>query len=253
MSHIKSLVSIITPAYNSEKFILDTINSVRSQTYKNWELIIIDDKSQDRTEEIVGKITKIDKRIKLLTNSINEGAAVSRNRGLEEAKGQFISFLDSDDIWLDNKLDTQISFMRKHNYPISFTSYMLVNENGEFMNKVIKSVPSIGYKGLLKNTIIGMSTSMINRNIVDENFSFINIRSRQDYYLWLSLLKRGHIAYGIDEVTVKYRVRSNSISSNKIKGAKKVWDIYYKIEKLGMLKSSYYFVFYVFNAFKKRL
>lgn len=248
---IMNLISIITPLYNSEKFIDETIKSVLNQTYENWEMIIVNDFSNDKSEEIVTNHIIIDSRIKLISLKHNLGAAVARNLALKQAKGRFIAFLDSDDKWEPNKLELQLLFMIKNNLPISFTSYNLIDETGAKSNKIINSLPSIDYGQYLKNTIIGMSTSMIDTNLVNE-FQFKNIRTRQDTFLWITLLKRGHKAFGIDAVLASYRVRKDSISANKIKAALRVWYLYYKLEKLGLLKSIYYFFFYLYNALKKR-
>lgn len=245
------LVSIITPSYNSSLFIGETIKSVLNQTYENWEMIIVDDCSTDNSVEIINEYVKQDKRIKLFVNSLNSGAAVSRNRALEYTTGRFIAFLDGDDIWRPKKIQEQVNFMITNEAPISFTAYSLVDEKGESIDKIVNTVREIDYKGYLKNTIIGMSTSMIDTNFV-KPFKFKNIRTRQDTYLWISLLKRGHKAYGMDKVLANYRVRKDSISANKIKAAKRVWYLYYNLEKLGFLRSVYYFSFYIFNAIKKR-
>lgn len=246
------LVSIITPVYNSDKFISETIQSILNQSYTNFELIVIDDYSKDNTVEIVKTFSEKDSRVKLIQLELNSGAAGARNIGLENSKGRFIAFCDCDDIWFENKLEYQIHFMLEKSIPISFTSYQLINEKGESMNKVINAIDKITYLEYLKNTIIGMSTSIIDTSLVKE-IRFENIRTRQDTMLWITLLKRGYVAYGIKEVLVKYTVRSNSISANKFKAASKVWDLYYNMEKMGLFKSSYYFLFYAFNAIKKRL
>ncbi len=251
MKNKEVLVSVITPLYNGEQFIESTIESVVNQTYDNWEMIIVDDVSTDNSVEIVEEIAKNDTRIKLYKSEVNGGAAVARNKALQHAKGRMIAFLDSDDIWLPSKLEIQVKFMLENNYPISFTSYEVMNEKLESTGTTIKSVESIDYYGYLKNTIIGMSTSIIDKKIVGD-FEFFNIRTRQDTYLWLTLLKRGFKAYGIGNILAYYRVHSNSISSNKVKAAKRVWYMYYKMEKLGFFRSSYYFGHYAFNAVKKR-
>lgn len=247
----EDLISIITPSYNSSCFISNTINSVINQTYQNWEMIIIDDCSKDNSVELIREYVNQDSRIKLLQNHENRGAAETRNKGLKVAKGRFIAFLDSDDIWYMDKLQIQHSIMKKNNYPITFTSYDVVDEKGNKIRQ-INSLHSISYKDYLKNTIIGMSTSMINKNIVGE-FSFYNIKTRQDTYLWITLLKKGFLAYGIDEVLATYTVRKESISANKLKAARRVWFIYYDLEKLGFFRSFYYFANYIFNATKKRI
>ena len=243
------LVSIITPCFNSELFIEDTIKSIINQTYKNWELILIDDFSNDNTIKIIEKFN--DHRIKCFYNKKNIGPAYSRNLGLKESNGRFLSFCDSDDIWEKNKLQIQVKFMIDNDIPISYTSYSIIDLEGNELNKIIKSKKEINYYGYLKSTIIGMSTSMIDTNKVT-NISFIDLRTRQDTYLWISLLKRGHKAYGIDDVLVKYRMHNNSISSNKYLAAKRVWYLYYNLEKLGIYRSIYYFIFYAINSFKKK-
>ncbi|KUF42862.1 glycosyl transferase [Myroides marinus] len=247
-----ALVSIIMPCYNSADFISDSIKSIQAQTFLDWELIITDDCSSDNSFVLVNEIANKDSRIKVCKLERNSGAAVARNKSLSEAKGRFIAFLDSDDLWLPSKLEKQLQFMIDNNYPISFTSYEVLDENLESTNSIISSVKEIDYSGYLKNTIIGMSTSMIDRDKVG-SFEFFNIRTRQDTYLWITLLKRGFKAYGIQEILAQYRVRSNSISANKWKAAKRVWYLYYDLEKLGLFKASYYFSCYMFNAIKKRL
>jgi teichuronic acid biosynthesis glycosyltransferase TuaG len=247
-----NLVTVITPSYNSEQFIIDTIKSVRGQTLENWQMIIVDDCSMDKTVAFATNYANIDPRIKIISLDSNMGAAYARNEALKQAKSRFIAFLDSDDQWEPNKLQVQIDFMKSQKIPISFTSYYLIDETGDKLNGVINSVTSIDYKGYLKNTIIGMSTSMIDTSLVDE-FRFENIRTRQDTFLWITLLKRGHMAYGINSVLASYRVRKDSISSNKIKAVMRVWYLYYSLERLGLFKSLYYFIWYIYNALKKRV
>lgn len=251
-NYIDDLVSIIMPAYNSGNFIADSIKSILTQTYPHWELLITDDCSTDNTVEVIKEFSNNDDRIKLFVLEENAGAAMARNNSLEHARGRFIAFLDSDDMWLPEKLRKQVAFMKDNNYPISFTSYEVLDEYKNPTNTIINSVNKIDYKDYLKNTIIGMSTSMIDSSIVGE-FRLINLRANQDACLWASLLRKGFIAYGISEILAQYRVRSGSISSNKFKAAKNVWYMYYNVEQLGLMKSAYYFSFYVFNAIKKRL
>lgn len=248
----KALVTIITACYNSGQFISETIKSVINQTYQNWELIIIDDCSNDNSIEKIQKFIDSDVRIKLFINKKNMGAAVSRNLGLEKSFGKFICFIDSDDLWRPLKLETQLSFMLNNNFAISFTSYNLIDENGNSLDKVINSIKEINYEGYLKNTIIGMSTSMIDTEKTGV-FEFVNIRTRQDTYLWITLLKRGLSAHGLNMTLASYRVRNDSISANKLNAAKRVWFLYYNLENLGLLKSIYYFSFYIVNAIKKRI
>ena len=151
---MKEMVSIITPLYNSEEFIKDTVDSVLSQTYTNWEMIIVDDASTDKSVAIIQELIDGDDRVKLLRLSKNVGAAQARNRALELCSGRFIAFLDSDDIWYPEKLEKQLGFMLAKNIPISYTSYELINEFGHMMGRTVKSVPVLTQIDYLKNTII---------------------------------------------------------------------------------------------------
>jgi teichuronic acid biosynthesis glycosyltransferase TuaG len=246
------LVSVITPTYNAERHILETIRSVQSQTYLNWEMLIVDDCSRDNTITIITEQAEKDERIKLVRLSENSGAAVARNTALKKAKGKYVAFLDSDDLWFPEKLTTQVSYMQEKNIAFSYTSYQIINEDGLDANKVVKVPPSINYSGLLKNTIIGCLTVMLDT----EKLGIVqmpNIRTRQDTALWLSILKKGIIAYGISEPLSKYRKVNGSISSNKLKMAKQNWKMYREIESLSIARSSWCFVNYAFNAFKKSI
>ena len=246
------LVSIVTPVYNSEKFISETIDSIQNQTYKRWELILVDDCSSDNSYDIISEYIKNDKRIRYIKLEKNSGAAVSRNTGIKNAKGRFIAFLDSDDIWLPEKLEKQVKYMLDKKIGFTFTSYRYMKEDGTKTNKVAKAPYKIDYNGLLKNTIIGCSTVVLDRKIVG-NFLMPLVRKGQDTATWLMILRNQKYAYGIEEILVDYRLVGNSLSSNKIKALKRTWNIYRSVEKINVFKSTYVFCFYVFNAIKKRL
>lgn len=246
------LVSIITPVYNAERFLSDTIKSVQNQTYKNWEMLLVDDCSKDNSAQIIKEFQKYDNRIKYIKLEKNSGASVSRNTGIKNAKGRFIAFVDSDDIWKPEKLEIQIKYMLKENLGFTFTSYRYMKENGELTNKIAKAPSKINYNGLLKNTIIGCSTVVIDREIVDY-FEMPLVRRGQDTATWLQILRKEKYAYGIEQDLVNYRLVGESLSSNKIIALKRTWNTYRNVEKLGLLKSSYVFCFYVFNAIKKRI
>lgn len=237
------LISVITPAYNAAEFINETIESVHAQTYSNWEMIIVDDRSSDRTVEYVQAYAKQDERIKLIELEENSGSAIARNTAMEKARGRYIAFLDSDDLWFPEKLEIQLRFMQEKAIGFSFTKYVRMEEDGTLKSNVSKAPESVGYKDLMKHCVIGCLTVMIDRDKVGY-LKMVNIRTRQDYAYWLSITKKGFRAYGLPEVLSKYRTVENSISSNKIKAAKRQWYVYRQIENQNLLKSLWYFCHY---------
>lgn len=249
---MNSLVSIIVPSYNSARFISHTIESVLSQTYKNWEMIIVDDCSSDKSAEFIESIINNENRIRLIKLNENVGAAEARNKALEVARGKYIAFLDSDDIWMSNKLKKQIQFMQDNNYVFTFSGYTPISEDGMKEYPMIKVPNVIDYIGYCKNTIIGCLTVIIDKEKVGD-FKMPNLRSSHDMALWLLIMKRGFNAYGLNENLAKYRIVSTSNTSKKYKAAKEVWDVYRKVEKLSFVKSTYYFIYYAVNAVQKRI
>ena len=248
----KYLVSIITPCYNGERFISHCIKSVLAQTYKNWEMIIVDDNSQDNSKKIINSLTENDSRISSIYLENNVGAAEARNIAITRAKGRFIAFLDSDDLWHREKLEIQIAFMLNRSIGFSYTSYEIINYDGMKTKKIITAPNKIGYNSYLKNTIIGCLTVVLDKSIVGD-FKMPNIRSSHDMALWLSILKRGIYAYGIKKKLSYYRIVETSNTSNKIKAAIDVWKVYRNVEKLSFIYSLICFFSYTFNAIKKRL
>lgn len=249
---IENLVSVITPVYNSEKYIEKTILSVLNQTYKKFEIILVDDCSIDNSKELISRIQKDDERVKYVKLDKNSGAAVARNKGLETAKGQYIAFIDSDDVWKKDKLSQQLGFMKNKGVGFTYTAYETLMEDGTIQNKHIHVPERINYSSLLKNTAIACSTVIIDKK-VSGDFYMPLVRKGQDTATWLKLLKKIDYAYGYDEVLSSYRKVAGSISSNKIEALKRTWNTYYNIEKLPFFKAVYYFSFYTFNAIKKRL
>lgn len=245
------LISIITPVYNCKDYIFTTINSVINQDYENWEYIIVDDCSTDGTLSAIRNMYN-DPRIKIIESSKNGGAGLARNLALEKAKGRYIAFLDSDDIWNKDKLIKQISFMKKHNYPIVHTSYSFINEQGDSIPGRVNVSNVVNLNSYMRNTEIGLSTSLIDKNIVGEIF-FDLMRTRQDTNLWLILLSKGFNSYGLDENLVLYRVRSGQISGNKLLIAYKTFKLYISFSAIPIHHRIINFVFYAFNGFFKRL
>lgn len=247
---MNNLVSIITPCYNSSQFIGECIDSVLSQTYDNWELLIVDDSSSDNSCEMIRKYD--DNRISLIELEKNGGAAEARNIALKKAKGKYIAFLDSDDIWLSTKLEDQIYFMQQKNIAFSFSNYQPISEDGGKLFPVIKAPNIMTYSSYLKNTIIGCLTVVIDKDKTGD-LDMPNIRSSHDMALWLLIMKRGFKAYGLDKNLAKYRIVSTSNTSSKFKAAMDVWKVYRTIEKLSFIYSAWCFINYTFNAIKKRI
>lgn len=242
----KTLVSIITPSYNSSEFISNTINSVLSQTFQNWELIIIDDCSQDNSIQVITKWCETDNRIQLIQLTENSGAAVARNKGIEVAGGRYIAFLDSDDIWLPNKLEKQLKFMQDNQYSFTFTAYNKVDSKGRSLGEL--GVPQrIKYEDLLKKCEIGCLTAMYDTKKLGKVYMPL-IRKRQDLGLWLKLLKQTEYAFGLNQVLASYTVRNDSISSDKRKAAIYTWKLYREVEALPLYKAAYYFSHYAVNG-----
>ena len=242
-------VSIIIPVYNAEKFIGKTIESVLNQTYKNWEILIFNDKSKDNSLKIIKKYSEKDKKIKFVDSKENVGVVAARNKLIEIATGEFIAFLDADDYWKQNKLEKQIKFMLKNNALISCTEYTRVTEDEKEINDIIiKEI--ITYEDMLKNNYLGCLTVIYNANKLGKRY-FKEREKNEDYVLWLEIVKETKIIFGLKENLAFYRVLNNSRSSNKIKAAKDRWNVYRKIERLSLFKSIYYFLQYVIRALKK--
>ena len=243
--------SIIMPAFNARKFIKESIESVIHQTYSHWELIVIDDNSIDDTFSIASDFAKVDSRIKVFHNDTNMGVSHSRNRGIKQAQGNFLAFLDSDDIWYPNKLAVQQQLIQSHpGRPIYFSSYEVINDHSLSTSKSFLAPSEVSYSDLLKSNSIGCLTSIINREIVNEpSFSEIG---HEDYQLWLSILRNGASAISTADVLAGYRVHAGGLSYNKVKAAHWRWLIYYKYEKLGFLRSAAFFIIYFYTSLKKQ-
>ncbi|KON86548.1 glycosyl transferase [Sporosarcina globispora] len=248
---VQDLISIITPSFNSSKYISSAIQSVKAQTFQNWEMIIIDDCSSDETLEKVKSEMKHESRIKVIQLQKNMGPAYARNIGITAAKGNYISFLDSDDIWLPQKLEKQLMFMKKKHIAFSYTNYRIMNGNGDISTEVINIPPKTTYNNLLKNTAIGTLTVMLDIKEVGDVQMPLYRDCSEDFGLWLSILSKGIHAYGLNEELALYRKCENSLSSNKLKSAQKTWNTYRKVEKINFLSALWYFVHYSLNALKK--
>ncbi len=232
------MVSIITPFYNAEKYLAESIQSVLIQTYTQWELLLIDDCSTDKSASIALKFTKADSRIKLFTLGKNSGTGIARNIGIEQAKGNKIAYLDADDRWKPHKLSTQLEFMEKSQIRICYSSYTLIHESGRMLGKDVKALPMINFKKLLRANYIGNLTAIYDVEKLGKTYAPI-IRKRQDWALWLDLVKKVGSAYGISESLAFYRVREDSISSNKWTMLRYNFAVYHTHLKYSFLKSTF--------------
>lgn len=241
----EELVSIITPTYNCAKFIARTIDSVLAQTYKNWEMIIVDDCSQDNTKEIVEEYMKNEPRIQYHLLDENSGAAVARTTAMKLANGYYMAFLDSDDIWMSDKLERQIMWMKKNNYAFSCTAYEQIDEDDNSLKRVIKSVKRTNYNRLLLDCPVGNSSVVYDVEKMGK-FEVPNIRKRNDDALWLQMLKKEKYIWGMPDILMQYRVRQNSVSSNKLSLIKYHWQLYREIEHLSITRSVYHITVWCF-------
>ncbi len=245
------VVSIITPSYKSKKYIGSTIESVLNQTFSDFEMLIVDDCSPDGSADFIETILP-DERFKLVRLEKNVGAAEARNHALRNAKGRYIAFLDSDDMWKKNKLEVQVAFMQANNCAFSYTDYEVCSDNGTEIYGSIKVPKTLTYNQYLGNTIIGCLTVMLDSEKLP-SIQMPNLRSSHDMALWADLLKTIDKAEGINDTLASYRLVDTSNTANKWKASKEVWAVYRNHLNLSIIKSSYYFIQYVFNALKKRM
>lgn len=239
-------VSIITPLYNCSEYLEQAIQSVISQTYQDWEMIMVDDCSTDKSIKIAQRYAAEDSRIMVLQLEKNSGAAVARNTAIEAAAGRFIAFLDSDDKWLPHKLETQIQFMQDNDVAFSYAAYEKINEKGEVFG--LMGVPEkVNYKQLLKTCVIGCLTAVYDVNKLGKIYMPTSTK-REDFAAWLNILKQIDFAYGLTEPLAQYRVYANQTSSKKASMAKENWRLYRNLEKLNLFQASYCFVHYAVNG-----
>ena len=249
------LVSVVMPAYNASSYIEEAIRSVVDQTYPNGELIVVDDGSTDGTLDIAMRLAGEDGRIRVIPLSGNGGAACARNHALARCSGGAIAYLDADDVWLPEKLERQVAFMREVSCPMSFTSYETIDAQGNHRNYV--HVPAaLDYEGYLKNTVTCGHTAVFDLDQVD--IEWLKVAGRpfdfpDDLCAWLSVLKRGGVARGLDEVLAKNRKHGASRSADKRRAVRRTWNQYRRIEGMGFAKSAYCLFWQLFHAVKKRM
>ena len=249
---IDNLVSVITPVYNAERFIKTSVESVMNQTYQNIEIILVDDCSKDSSAKIIKELCKKYPNIVYHLQETNMGAGVARNKALELAKGRYVAFLDSDDMWKPDKIAKQLEVMQQTGDPLCYTAIEMIDENGKIIKEKRKVKEICDYNYLLHNTVIPTSGLVVDRQQCGD-FRMHLRRGGQDYATWLKLMRNGAVARGIDEALVQYRIVSGSLSSNKIKSIQQVWEIQTQDEKISKIPAAFHVLCFTINALKKYL
>ena len=248
-------ISIVVPVYNAEKYIENTIEMVRRQTYREWELILVEDCSSDNSrivmEQIINKLQ--DERIRGIYKTQNEGAAKARNTGIEAATGCYLAFLDADDIWKEDKLAAELAFMKEKNAAFVFTAYEFGDESGVGTGRVVTVPETLTYKKALSRTVIFTSTTLFDLSKISKDLIKMPDVPSEDSATWWQILKAGYTAYGYPQVTTIYRRPPKSLSSNKGKAIKRIWYLYRKVEKLSLITSAVCFIGWALRATLRRL
>lgn len=247
---VKDLVSVITPVYNAERFIGQTLESMLAQTYENIEFILVDDCSGDNSAQIIQSYKKKHSNIFYHLQEQNMGAGVARNKALEIARGQYVAFLDSDDLWMPDKTKRQIDLMKSTGTPFCYAAIEMIDEQGKTIKGKRLIPEECDYNLLLHNTLIATSSVIVDRNQLGD-FRMPIRRGGQDYATWLMLLRDNVVAKGINKVLVKYRISKGSLSSNKLKSIQQVWDIQTQDERISHPKAIYNIILFVINGLKK--
>jgi teichuronic acid biosynthesis glycosyltransferase TuaG len=248
---MKPSVSVVMPLYNSAAFMAESVESVIHQTFPDFELILVDDCSTDNTLAVARGFAEADGRIRIVAQSANGGACAARNAGISAARGRYIAFLDSDDLWKQDKLAVQISGMQQKDAAFSYTDYIVTDEHGAVI-RLASAPEKMSYRDLLKNTAIGCSTVIYDSDRIGKQ-QFPSIRKHEDLALWLSILRDIDYAHRCGPAMTFYRVRPGSLSSDKLKAASYTWEIYRKIEGLPLPAAAYYFSRYALSAVRRRL
>ncbi len=244
-------VSIIVPVYNAAKCIEDTILSIKSQTFSDWELILVDDCSSDSSMTIAERY--LSDTVHMIKLDKGSGAAYARNKGVEQAKGRYITFLDADDLWSPEKLEHQIAFMEENGCAFCFTGYEFADENGVGVQKIVRVPAKLNYRAALKNTTIFTSTVMFDMTKISKELIQMPEVESEDTATWWKILRNGYVAHGLDEALTLYRRSMGTLSSNKVIAIKRIWNLYRNVEKLSVIKSAYCFCFYAVRAVIRRI
>lgn len=254
MNQQDNLVSIIVPVYNAGIYIEETIAMVRAQTFKNWELILVDDCSTDDSRARIERcIARENGDIRLIAKDVNEGAAKARNTGIIAARGRYIAFLDADDIWMPDKLEKELAFMKEKQAAFVFTAYEFGDKDARGTGKIVHVPEVLTYKRALSRTVIFTTTVLLDTAKTGRELIQMPIVKSEDTATWWKILKKGFNAYGLDEVLAIYRRPATSLSSNKVEAIRRIWNLYRREEKLSLPYSCYNLFFWALRATLRRL
>ena len=248
---VAPLVSVVTPAFNAADHVAETVRSVQAQTFENWEMLVADDCSSDSTADLVQQLGREDPRVRLVKLEQNRGPAGARNAALAASSGRYLAFLDSDDLWLPEKLDRQLAFMAKHDCALTYTAFRRISSDGRRVGRLMPVPARMTYDDLLKNTAIATLTVMLDREKTGD--PVMTDVGYDDFTLWLEILRGGEVAHGLQEDLARYRVVRGSVSSRPMRSADWVWRVYRDIEKMSVIASAYCLCHYGARAFLKRL
>ncbi len=248
------MVSIVVPVYNAANYIADTIKMVCEQTYRDWELILVDDASTDNSVSVIEDIIKGQKkRIRLIRKRVNEGAAEARNTGIDASAGRFIAFLDADDVWKRDKLEKQVAFMEATGAAFSFHTYEFGDEAANPTGRIVHAPAELNFKKALSRTVIFTSTVMFDTHIIDMEIIHMPDVPSEDTATWWRILRSGYVAKGLDENLAIYRRPAGSLSSNKLAAIGRIWFLYRNIADLSVPQSLFYFGGWAIRATLRRL
>ena len=244
-------VSIVVPVYNGERYIRETLQSVKRQTEEDWELLLVDDVSTDKSLEVIEEY--VNDQIHLIRLPENSGAAAARNRGIKEAKGKYLAFLDADDIWDEEKLTKQLLFMEEKDCAFSYTGYEFADSEGVSVEKIVRVPRKLNYGQALKNTTIFTSTVMFDLEKISKDMVEMPLVPSEDTATWWKVLRSGYEAHGLNEALTLYRRSKGTLSSNKKTAIWRIWNLYRREEKLSIPYSAFCFCFYAVHAVLRRI
>lgn len=250
---MEHLVSIVVPVYNAGAYIEETVGMVCAQTYRQWELLLVDDCSGDDSRERIEAFCRRDERIRLIVKERNQGAALARNTGVRNSKGRYIAFLDADDVWLPGKLEKELRFMEERQAAFAFTSYEFGDENGKGTGRIVTVPETLSYKEALSRTVIFTTTVMFDTERIDKALIEMPDIKSEDTATWWRILRKGYTAYGLNEVLAIYRRPGKSLSSNKLAAMKRIWNLYRREESLSLPYSIYNFILWALRATLRRI